>query len=111
METLTDVSQDATPEHWAMGNALQWYTKLQRICRTIHLAKSALTAKRLSDRQAGAAAILIRQIESCVEHLGETTQRACRPGGVPTSARIDNELSDLSLLCEELVAAVVGRTA
>jgi hypothetical protein len=111
METMTDVSLEATPEPQVLGNALEWYSKLQRICRTIHLAKGALSVKRLNDRQA---AILIREIERCVEHLGESTQGVDASGPsswIPTSVRIDSQLSDLNVLCEELVAAVVSRPA
>jgi len=115
MDTLNAMALDATMDNQRVAShSLELYTKLRRICRTIHVAKGALTVKKLSNRQAGAAELLIREIERCVEHLGKSTrdlQDRASDGLIPASARINHQLNDLSLLCEELVSAVAAPPA
>jgi len=112
IDTLNEVTlESASGEETDSGNVLEWYAKLRRICQKIHLAKGALTTRKLTERQAGAAAKLIREIENCIDNLGQSAARSSgeeSAAWVPTCLRVDSQLDDLNILCEELVSTVVS---
>jgi len=86
-----------------------WHDKVHRICRRINVVKETLASHRLSSREARLATKLILEIERSVDALGDmaTPQLEIDPiGEAPTWSRIDSQLDDLALLCDQLTVAI-----
>jgi hypothetical protein len=86
-----------------------WHDKVHRICRRINVVKETLASHRLSGREARLATKLILEIERSVDALGDMAAPELETDQVsetPTWSRIDSQLDDLALLCEQLTMAV-----